>query len=378
MKRLLLIGSLIVIVAQAPAQQLDYKALFVANGIWASGDPGSLDMGVNYFPELSARLDMRDSLLIDADITFDLNANSAFTGHAFPDGNMNADPYRAWLRLSGRRFEVRAGLQKLNFGSASLLRPLMWFDALDPTDPVQFTPGVYGLLWRQYGRQNNTLWAWVLYGNKNRRGLDVFGSSPEHPEAGVYYHFNALKGELGLAAHYRKALIPVDDQSPDVLRDQYRLGFDARWDHLFGNWLEGSVIYTRGLDNTLEWRHLLTAGADYTFGIGGGLLLTAEAMYWLNSQEAFSKGNSTAISAISLSYPLGFSDRILSFTFLPLGATFNTWVISMLGWQHDFSSASLQLIAYHSSAGAGAFALPGVSQAALGDFGIQTIIMLNH
>jgi len=57
-----------------------------------------------------------------------------------------------WIRLSTKQFELRAGLQKINFGSATLLRPLMWFDKIDPRDPLQLTDGVYALLARYYSK----------------------------------------------------------------------------------------------------------------------------------------------------------------------------------------------------------------------------------
>ncbi|MDV7396736.1 hypothetical protein RZS08_35390, partial [Arthrospira platensis SPKY1] len=46
-----------------------------------------------------------------------------------------AEPYRLWGRFTTNRMELRLGLQKINFGSANMLRPLMWFDQLDPRDP---------------------------------------------------------------------------------------------------------------------------------------------------------------------------------------------------------------------------------------------------
>ena len=64
------------------------------------------------------------------------------------------------------------GLQKINFGSAVLLRPLMWFDSLDPRDPLQLTDGVYAVLLRYYFPNNANLWAWALYGNDSPKGWE--------------------------------------------------------------------------------------------------------------------------------------------------------------------------------------------------------------
>src|SRR6056297_139890 len=85
-------------------------------------------------------------------------------------------PYRLWAKLSGNQFELRAGLQKINFGSARMIRPLMWFDRMDPKDPLQLTSGVYGLLGRYYFLNNANIWAWALYGNNETKGLEIVPS----------------------------------------------------------------------------------------------------------------------------------------------------------------------------------------------------------
>jgi len=74
---------------------------------------------------------------------------------------------------STSRFEARIGLQKVSFGSAALFRPMMWFDSMDPRDPLQLTDGVYALLLRYYTKGNASFWAWTMYGNDARRGFDL-------------------------------------------------------------------------------------------------------------------------------------------------------------------------------------------------------------
>ena len=41
------------------------------------------------------------------------------------------DPYRIWLRYQINKWEFRAGLQKIDFGVAQLLRPIQWFNQID-------------------------------------------------------------------------------------------------------------------------------------------------------------------------------------------------------------------------------------------------------
>ena len=74
-------------------------------------------------------------------------------GNGIDSTDFRFKPYRLWLRYSTSHLEIRAGLQKINFGSSNILRPLMWFDKMDFRDPLMLTDGVYALLGRYYFRQ---------------------------------------------------------------------------------------------------------------------------------------------------------------------------------------------------------------------------------
>jgi len=126
-----------------------------------------------FIPELSLGYAFTEKFKIDTEISLNAyytaeNANKTWTDTA-------ALPlYRAWLRLTGKQYEFRVGLQKINFGSAQLLRPLMWFDSVDPRDPQKITGGVYGALIRYYFKNNATIWFWTLAGNEKTKGLEFF------------------------------------------------------------------------------------------------------------------------------------------------------------------------------------------------------------
>ena len=62
--------------------------------------------------------------------------------------------------LINKNIENRLGLQKIDFGSALLIRPLQWFNQIDPRDPLRLTNGVYGILFRQYFNDNSNIWLW--------------------------------------------------------------------------------------------------------------------------------------------------------------------------------------------------------------------------
>ncbi len=123
--------------------------------------------GVAYRPELELDRAGRNSgfnfvasLLADAGIS--LRGDSV-------KSELRLAPYRLLLGYGGERYEPRAGLQQINFGAAVILRPLRWFDRIDPRDPFQITEGVYGLLGRYYPG-NHSVWLWGFWEIKIRKG----------------------------------------------------------------------------------------------------------------------------------------------------------------------------------------------------------------
>merc|ERR1712127_1137306 len=103
------------------------------------------------------------------------------------------------------QFELRVGLQKIDFGSASLLRPIQWFNQIDPRDPLQLTNGVYGVLGRYYFLNNANIWLWTLYGNEKTRGFDALETNKKVPEFGGRIQYPTKKGEIALSYHHRSA-----------------------------------------------------------------------------------------------------------------------------------------------------------------------------
>lgn len=91
--------------------------------------------GLRYIPELSIGSKIDSGLAADLDLSFNSYAVGSFAKNQHAEYEGKVKPYRAWIRISSNTFEVRAGLQKMNFGSATLFRPLMWFDRVDPQIP---------------------------------------------------------------------------------------------------------------------------------------------------------------------------------------------------------------------------------------------------
>jgi hypothetical protein len=224
---------------------------------------------------LSFERQLPESRLVDGEISINAYGFGESPGWDDLDTTGRLKLYRVWGRFKTSRFEGRVGLQKINFGSALLLRPLRWFDSVDPRDPLQITEGVYGLLVREYFPRNFTVWAWGLYGNEHLKGLEFSPTRERTPEYGGRFQAPLSKGEIAFTTHHRRAdlskgLTSVGAGEDPVARE-HRYGLDGKWDIGIGLWFEAAAIRQtrRGLSSADSGA--LTLGADYTFGVGNGL-----------------------------------------------------------------------------------------------------------
>lgn len=194
--------------------------------------------GAYYIPSLTAK---RGTL--DAEVSIHGIASGTLYPTASIAGVIKVKPYRIWARFSTPRLEARAGLQQVNFGSATLLRPLQWFDRLDPCNLLSLTDGVYGLLGRYWFQNNANIWVWGLIGNSVTKGWEAIPSPRWSPELGGRFQFTTLKGEAA-ASYHRRRIRKSAEQLPEQAED--RLGFDAKFDLGPGLWFEGMLSRTRG------------------------------------------------------------------------------------------------------------------------------------
>lgn len=301
-----------------------------------------------FLPEVKVSLGSGHGITIDAEAS----AN-AFGTALWPSGEPaqtsgDIKPYRAWLRLSTAHFEARAGLQKVNFGSATLFRPLMWFDSLDPRDPLQLTDGVYALLLRYFTTSNASFSAWTMYGNDARRGWDLAPPDRKTPEFGGRIQIPLFKGELGGAYHHRKASIdglmaasgaPGPTSIEPVGED--RIGLDGKWDLGVGVWIEGALTHQKTTLLSRPYQLLLNAGVDYTFGVGNGLTAMAEHFRVESRARAFTRGGALSFSALLLRYPLGILDELTGIFYFDWN---NRDAYRFITWRRTYDAWSLNVI----------------------------------
>lgn len=273
-------------------------------------NPVQWQTGARFIPSISVGKEWKNNLKFDSEISFNSYLDYQFTDWENMDSDLRIKPYRLWLRLSSERFELRAGLQKINFGSASMLRPLMWFDHLDPRDPLQLTDGVYALLGRYYFKNNANVWLWILLGNDKPKGWETVPSVSKIPEFGGRIQFPVPKGEAAISYHHRTAdlsgiISPANIQGT-VSFPEDRLGLDGKWDLGVGLWTEYSLIHST-LDTSYfqPWTKLFMLGMDYTFSLGNGLYMATEFFRYSNTNQVNESGINKTFSLLTVNYPRG-------------------------------------------------------------------------
>jgi len=332
------------LLAQA-SDSLRFKGQLSAWTLYNGGLDLPIYMGGRYIPQINYEIQLQNDRKIDFEASVNINGNFGFQPFDTISSYGTIKPYRLWGRYSTRQLEVRVGLQKINFGSANLLRPLMWFDEVDPRDPLGLTDGVWGVLARYYFLNNANLWLWSLYGNEDPRGWDFAGTAPGIPEFGGRFQSPIPAGEAALSYHYRVSdTRDVNDALPEYPKvRENRIGFDARFDLVVGTWLEASWINSSEDLGDFTNQELINIGVDYTFGVGSGLYVIFEQLLVAYDQEAFQFQNTTNFSLASVSYPIGLFDNISGIIYYDWD---NNNIYNFLNWERTFKHLTMYLMAY--------------------------------
>jgi len=296
--------------------------------------------GARYIPQLYYGYSGVKNGLFDFEGAARIQGEYGYSSDPQWDGEVK--PYRFWLRYSSARSEARLGLQKLDFGAAQLFRPLMWFNDIDPRDPLQITSGVWGGLYRYYFRNNANVWLWALAGNKKTKGWEMFETYGKfQPEVGGRVQLPFPSGEVALSYNLREAELPVLFGSGSTV--EHRFGFDVRVDVEVGLWLEASWTHYQEPLLRFSNQNMVTLGADYTFGIGSGLSLVAEHMLFGMGEKGFSFEEPRHFSGTSLNYPFGPFDKLTTLFYYD-------WkfkqMYSFLSWHKQYNSLGFYLIGY--------------------------------
>jgi len=319
-------------------------------------------IGTRYIPAVSGLLPFSSSLSLDTEISCNMYASTVFSHNQPTRSDNNLKTYRLWFRFYTNQFEARLGLQKINFGSATLFRPLMWFDQIDPQDPLQLTDGVYAVLLKYYFLDNANIWFWGLYGNNETKGWEFIPTEKKSIELGGRIQHPVPRGEMALTYHRRQA--DVQRGIPQLIRlaglpedfsdlastlldlkpaTEQRFGVDGKWDIIVGLWGEAVFIH-RNIDwLPYKYQRMITAGTDYTFGLGNGIHCLYEHFWFEISEKMFGNGEGMEFSAFAANYPMGLLDN---FT----GMVYYDWEnkewYRFFNWQRTYDNFSFYLIGF--------------------------------
>ncbi len=358
-------------------QKVEFDGQFIMVGSYSPDNQLEGFLGARYIPELSylIPLDSAQTSFFDFEASANINGNALFSPFDTTNFDGNIQPYRIWGRYNTKQFELRVGLQKIDFGSATLLRPIQWFNQIDPRDPLQLTNGVYGVLGRYYFLNNANIWLWTLYGNEKTRGFDAIETNKNIPEFGGRIQYPTKKGEIAFSYHHRSAnstsvaFVPQFEKIPE-----HRVGLDGKWDVGVGLWFESAFIYKTKDLGFLTHQALFNVGTDYTFGVGNGVNVVLEHLVIASDNKFLGMENTANITATLINYPLGFFDNISGvflYNWTAENFTFN------INYNHQFKKISAYVMAYYNPS-----AISGIQQNDLvNQFsgpGIRVMIVYNH
>lgn len=296
MKRLLLVLlAILVWVTLLHAENLSVSSLFSLDGVFRLDQDDTVqDVDLLWQPELFGAIGNEDGLLLRGDLSLRSRLRAC-------RDEMITGPelYRLWGGLSYSSADLRAGLLKLNFGTARILRPEQWFDTIDPLDTREESEGVRGMILTGYTPRGHGLWLWALRHKEPILGSEVsanaLGGRLEIPLPGL---------ETGISLNLR-------EKTDAEAYGQTKLGADLRWDGFAGIWLEMAGIRSDSPDPDAEYTSSLTLGTDYTVDIGSGLYLMQETNFLRRGDDPANGLNPNGTTtALLIGYSLGLLDNL--------------------------------------------------------------------
>ena len=349
--RLIFVIFILLILSDLNAQSDSAKVHFNGQLVgWTTAqfeNPFMLQPGGRFVPTLTGKFELKSNSYFDFEASLNMNGNITIEDMSKSTLTGDIKPYRVWARYATDKMEIRAGLQKINFGQAKMFRPLMWFDGMDVRDPLQLTDGVYGVLGKYFFENNANLWLWGLIGNENRKGWEMFGTEKWKPEVGGRIELPVLNGEMAMTTHYRKvhAINMLSSAWNDYrLLAENRIGLDGKWDLGVGLWFESSTTITeKNWIMVPRFQDMLNVGIDYTLPVGNGLGVTFEYLRYHAGDNFFTKGNTANLIGSMFSYPVSMMDNLSAmFFYIPnQSALFN-----YATWNRNYDKWSIYAIGY--------------------------------
>lgn len=355
---------------------LNFKGQVSAYGHFNPSNDMPVWVGGRYIPQLNYGKSLLQGELLDFEVSANFYGNLGSDPFRKFENDGKIKPYRAWTRFSDRHYELRLGLQKINFGSAMLLRPLMWFDQVDPRDPLQLTDGVWGLLGRYYFMYNTNFWIWGLWGNQQLKMWETTKTNQSWPELGGRMQSPLLSGDAALSYHFRMSESSIGDASgsdPDNAAE-HRFGIDGKWDVGVGLWFEAVWIRKNKNLGDQTNQQIINLGLDYTLAIGHGLNVVFEQLLYAEEQKPFAFSNQIWFSALAATYPVTLFDNLQAVFYFDW---LNTDAYNFLNWKKQLNKFDINIMAWWNPKN---YHLPSqqTGRMLFGGKGLQVMVVYNH
>jgi hypothetical protein len=319
--------------------------------------------GIRYVPQFSYSYLMGKNDLLNAELLLNTYYETDFHTHDYAFKN-----YRSILRYTTEQSETQLGLQKIDFGPAQLLRPLMWFDRVDPRDPLKLTDGVYALRYKYSFLDNSLVWLWCLYGNTDNKGYELLPTVKNTPEIGGRIQVPAAGGEIAATFHTRQ----VDAMLYYYRENRYAL--DGRWDIGIGVWFESAWQQNISFMPINKWNSMTTFGADYTIPEGSRIYILAEHMVTTVSNSFLNADQNRQISAMMVTYSIGVFNNIMLQEYYEWH---NKNLYQYFQFQRTYDNFIINFALFHYPEKGGSLFLNGQTSL-LSGYGLQLMLIFNY
>lgn len=357
------------------AQTLDFNGQAIGWTTLNPAEPFQAQTGLRYIPELSFAVPA-GNYSFEGEFSANLWGSGIYGGDSI-DLDSEISPYRMWVKFTGDQFELRLGLQKINFGSAQMFRPLMWFDRIDPRDPLQLTDGLWALLGRYYFLNNANIWLWGIYGQDKVKGWEIIPTKKNSIEYGGRVQLPLYTGEIAATYHHRTAdpgpvlpdSITLGETSPEN-----RIALDFKLDLAVGLWAEAALSKQDFSYTSLDCRTMLNVGMDYTFGLGNGLHVMSEGFAYLQGEQPFGNEQELWFGLLSANYPLNIIHNVSAMFFYDFS---NKNFYRFINWSIAYDKWSFYLMGFWNPE---TYTLYNVDPrtSLYGGWGFQLMAVFNH
>lgn len=299
-----------------------------------------INIVTRYLPALEYQNTLSDGWDYDMEVRWQIQWGGQLD--TLMDVGVVADPYRVAINLQSAHSEYVIGLQKINFGPARLLRPLMWFDSINPTDPLELTSGVTGISGKFYHASGWVSQAWVFLPD-DPIGWEGFADQKGTFETGGRLSIPNDLGQLGVSTHWRIAdAASISPNDPDLYEG--RIGVDGFWDIGIGLWVESVYKNQQFSDSPFMEQLQTTLGADYTFWVGNGILLTTEHMSINIWDSPYIEDTNVLISTLMASYSPTLFDQLSFMLFVDWESE---TPLAYMSWGQTYDSFRFNLGAFY-------------------------------